>query len=171
MSSAAESVFREMAKTIGVAESDFVLLSEEGILTAQKFCYQLPTVERLEEVVHTQEVVRHVDVPVPQIQEVVRHQPRVEIVEKTVHVSKPQIQVVEKTYTEHVNVRMQEGPATYSHAIETNRYAGHHMPMTYAHTAPVHVPYAHQYAGHHGVIGVDLNNDGVISANEVVGYY
>merc|ERR1719389_816317 len=37
---------------------------------------QIHTVEKVVQVPHIQEVVRHVDIPVPQIQEVVRHVPR-----------------------------------------------------------------------------------------------
>merc|ERR1719305_266217 len=102
---------------------------------------QIQTVERVEEVVSTQEVVRHVDVPVPQIQEVVRHVPRVETIEKVVQVPRPVIQTVERVVevpqvqevVRHVDVpvpQVQEVPAPYSQAFETNRYAGPSMPAT-----------------------------------------
>merc|ERR1712028_120701 len=52
------------------------------------------------------------------------------------HVTKPQIQVVEKVITEHVQIQQHEGPATFSHAMETNRYAA---PVQQTYAAPMAV--------------------------------
>merc|ERR1712025_720983 len=101
---------------------------------------QMQAIERVVEVPHTQEVVRHVDVVQHHESEVIRHVPRIETVERVVEVPRVQMHAVEKIVhvpQVHESIRHVEvpGPVHHQEVVRHEAIGAIAAPTTYA--APV----------------------------------